>query len=320
MALPNRLTRIVIERLRGLRHADIGPLGDVNLFVGKNNSGKTTVLESVLRLADRVRGQPEWFDHQTLLQHWTLFRGEGAWTEQVLFRPVSGAVELTVEAVMDGTSFTAGTSWSPSAGLTEFLPTDPLPALLSRVGAFHPADGRDQRLEARLWPEALRSRWDKVLLRELKTVFAVDAEQIHLLNGRLMLLFPEFGLPADSLGDGARSAMRCLLLLAATRGAPFLVEEPECHQHPGSLKRFARALVSLARANGVQLFITTHSDECLRAFVDACEADPSTPSEAVMFHLARAEDGIVKTTRIQPSVLRRLEDRDIDVRSLDLYE
>lgn len=45
------LTRIEIDGFRGLRQLILGPLGQVNVLVGGNNSGKTSVLEAISILA-----------------------------------------------------------------------------------------------------------------------------------------------------------------------------------------------------------------------------------------------------------------------------
>lgn len=45
--MPHNLDKLIVERFRGLRNLELADLGRVNLFVGPNNSGKTSVLEAV---------------------------------------------------------------------------------------------------------------------------------------------------------------------------------------------------------------------------------------------------------------------------------
>lgn len=40
-------TKIEIERFRGIRHASIEGFKQINLFFGKNNCGKSSLLESL---------------------------------------------------------------------------------------------------------------------------------------------------------------------------------------------------------------------------------------------------------------------------------
>jgi AAA15 family ATPase/GTPase len=45
------LDSLTIHQFRGLRDVELKDLGQINLFVGINNSGKTTVLEALQRIS-----------------------------------------------------------------------------------------------------------------------------------------------------------------------------------------------------------------------------------------------------------------------------
>jgi AAA15 family ATPase/GTPase len=46
------ITELKIEMFRGIREMKVNDLGDINIFVGDNNSGKTSVLEAIQILSD----------------------------------------------------------------------------------------------------------------------------------------------------------------------------------------------------------------------------------------------------------------------------
>ncbi len=46
-----RLQSLTIKNFRGIRDAQIEGLTDVNVLVGRNNSGKTSAIEAISRLA-----------------------------------------------------------------------------------------------------------------------------------------------------------------------------------------------------------------------------------------------------------------------------
>ena len=42
-----KLCKIVIKNFRGYKFAELADLGDINSFIGKNDSGKSTILEAI---------------------------------------------------------------------------------------------------------------------------------------------------------------------------------------------------------------------------------------------------------------------------------
>ena len=59
--MEKQLESLTIHRFRGLRDLELSGLGDINLFVGANNSGKTTVLEAISTYC-RPLDPLEWLD------------------------------------------------------------------------------------------------------------------------------------------------------------------------------------------------------------------------------------------------------------------
>src|SRR4051812_8690292 len=75
-----------IEGFRGFDRFDMHGLGRVNLIVGTNNSGKTTVLEALAMLMATGSVRPLW-DSQTI-------RGEDFWAEHESERPLIRHVDV----------------------------------------------------------------------------------------------------------------------------------------------------------------------------------------------------------------------------------
>src|SRR5207245_8301736 len=74
----------------------------------------------------------------------------------------------------------------------------------------------------------------------------------------LHVVFDDYSVPANLSGDGIQSLLRLSLELAASAGGAALLEEPEVHQHPGAIRRSARAILAAMR-RGIQIILTTHS-------------------------------------------------------------
>src|SRR5262249_34461632 len=113
----------------------------------------------------------------------------------------------------------------------------------------------------------------------------------------------------------ARGVLRAIMTLSVIRQTLLVLEEPECHQHPGSLGRNAQAVCRLAREQEVQLIVSTHSAECVRSFVAASQA---AGSEGAAFYLTR-ENGKQEARRLDAQAVETLQATGVDVRFLDLY-
>jgi predicted ATPase len=210
-------------------------------------------------------------------------------------------------------------NWTAQPGANfshELLSENQVQPFLRRVTVFRPPDATNRNIEAKLWQQLLATRRDKALTRTLNTIFGLEAEGFQLLpDGRLMVLFAEHSVPLDVQGDGTRGATRALMVLTMLKNTLLLLEEPECHQHPGSLERFARALCKQAREQEVQLLISTHSAECVRAFLKAAQ---EAAAEGAVFHLT-LDQGQQKVRRLDPEAVEALQSTGVDVRFLDLY-
>lgn len=352
-----RLQSLSIKNFRGIREGQIEGLADVNVLVGRNNSGKTTAIEAITRVATTAGLQQDVFG-QNVEQIWQQARsavpinravrppnrqqqktlaalgisGSLPHGDTLLFYRQDTSREIEIDAVLrlNGTSTQdeqlifrhtaakkvpggaradverAEKSWDPQ--ITR--------GFCSSITVFRPTDAFDAAIEQSFWPALLSDRRDRVLTKTLNDVFGLDAESFQLLpNSQFTVLFHDFSLPLDVQGDGTRAAMRTLMTLSMLKGTLFMIEEPECHQHPGSLERFAGALCRLAKSQSVQIIVSTHSGECVRSFMQAASA---AESAAAVFHLS-LDNGKQEARRLDPDAVETLTNTGVDVRFLDLY-
>lgn len=326
------LRSLAISRFRGIREGNIQGLTDVNLLIGRNNSGKTTVIEAILRLLG-THGQSTDLLRRALPQVCSQIRQDSgqidreAWYKQDLTQPLlleakvgestapNSSRDLALALRM--TADRGEPQGEPSAqeepnGISK----NQAAGLLRAVTLLRPADAGNRNIETQLWPQLLEKRRDKLLTRTLNDIFSLNAESVALLpDNRLMVLFDDHSLPLDVQGDGTRAAMRTIMVLTMMKNSLLMLEEPECHQHPGSLERFARAICKLAREQEVQLIISTHSAECVRSFLKAAG---EAGSEAAVFHLSLT-NGKQEARRLDLEAVETLQATGVDVRFLDLY-
>lgn len=306
-----RLTDITIENFRGIATAKLSGLADVTVLVGRNNCGKTTVLEAVARVVRSCdsnshfdpaqRAREEWFDQarrQTSNDD-LRFRGrvDRGWRLALTLGPKEWEIS---------SRSAPGRMLDEDREHIEFF---------TRSTVFRPPHALVS-IEVQLWQRLLKTRRDRDLVKAVREIFGGDVEQLQVPGSQMFLLFPDYSVSIDVQGDGARAALRCLMVLITLGNGLLMLEEPECHQHPGSLERFARAVCQLAQQQGTQLLLTTHSLECVRAFRDASR---DAGSSFALMHLRRPEDGEVSVTRINGEDLDSLVDAGTDPRWLDLY-
>jgi energy-coupling factor transporter ATP-binding protein EcfA2 len=320
-----RLEAISISNFRGIREGKVEGFADVNLMIGRNNCGKSTVAEAITLLMYRgCHQQTRDPISRNPADGWIQFRkspgyeAAESWYKNDQTKPIElkGAVADARFAFSWGIirgSLEAKESVLPD---TYNNPHNQVMLFARQLTVFRPSDALNETIEQVRWRYLFPQRQDKLLTKAINTIFQMNVEHLNFQpDNRLLLLLPDYSLSLDVQGDGARSALRCLMMLTALQGTLFILEEPECHQHPGSLERFAEAVCRMAREQEVQLLISTHSMECVDRFVQAAKA---AGSESAVFHL-KLTDGLLHSTRLSADTLRTLEATGIDVRNLDLY-
>ncbi|QVL33691.1 AAA family ATPase [Telmatocola sphagniphila] len=326
-----RLESLHISRFRGIREGKIEGFTDVNILVGKNNSGKTTVMEAIMRCIDSWTSMPDIMGRD-VPNTWSEIRKSGTpsiisdfWYQQDLSTNANLSITLKnadtnsqIQLIRFSVTYSKDTHGNLNA-----LPQGDSVHVTGNWVTFRkgliliqPEDCRNSRIEELFWQSILSNRRDKILLKNLNEVFGLNAEALQLIPpNKLMVLYDNYGIPLDVLGDGTRSALRALILLSMVKSCLVLMEEPECYQHPGSLEKFALAVTKLAQQQQIQLILSTHSIECVNAFLKAAK---TVASNAAVFHLS-VKDGHQIARKLETETVETLESTGIDVRFADLY-
>lgn len=88
-------------------------------------------------------------------------------------------------------------------------------------------------------------------------------------------------LPAHFMGEGV---LRIVSLLAQIVSLPpggiCLIDEIDTGLHFTALPTMWKAILQAARQHDIQLFVTTHSDECVRALVDVLKGEDRPLADA----------------------------------------
>jgi hypothetical protein len=298
-------TSATIENFRGIERLSVEGLGRVNLIIGKNNSGKTALMEALCALgAEGGAAEVLSFTQALRMPHGREGDLEGFW--RPFFR--GGELErgFTVQAKRtDGTeirlsmhqllgshavSHSAGGRRSGNWTLAYDVQTQ------GKVERFelskrsdeiiYPASGKTGLVWLGTGPptlEGLISELSNLKLQgrdgEVRDLLRwlderIDGLEILSPTGeRASVFFRVSGepimLPMEAMGEGVQ---RCLEVgtLVATEGVSFVaVDEIENGLHHSALKSVWNWLAEVSASRGIQIVATTHSEECVQA---ACQA------------------------------------------------
>lgn len=292
---------IRIERFRGIESLTVAGLGRVNVVTGKNDCGKTAFLEAASSAL--VGALPALFQHKRGL-------AGPVWSFDAFWRPFffDGDAEqgLSVELTQAGaTSRLAARTEPASEGVVGSSGTP----WAIRVDVAAQGQSRSHRVlgggqETRVvppWPAILDVLWissvsnettenDLRTLSSLKQAGADEAvvELMRVLNSDVRgvdILSPtgiqaafyvrtgrsSFMLPLASMGEGSR---RCFdLSLGVASGARVLfVDEIDNGLHHSVLTDVWTWIARVSKQRSLQVFATTHSDECIRAAAHAFQS------------------------------------------------
>jgi len=374
------IRRLELKNYRGFKEYTVGNLARVNLLVGKNNSGKTSILEAVELLTDGgdVRA----------LDRLARRRGETALPPPDLTRTTSTLL-ADVSHFFHGHSISPGARFSlksndqeeltweilspgalpenPSGDPEGYMSTDdlvisvdgtrpwetedvrrgPSLAYVSEAGALNlrrsiPSYVRFARSksdeapptvvvpQASLAPAILGLMWDGIV-KDGKDDEVVEAMRI--LDDQLtsIVFLSSLGAtandagggilvgrqgeakrqPLGSQGEGMRRLLVLAIALTRAKGGVLLIDEVDTGLHYSILGDVWLLIVETALRLDIQVFLTTHSLDCLRALGWLCGARPDLAAEVSVQKIERGLDEAVALNagRIQIAV-----EQDIEVR------
>jgi len=310
--------------------------------VGKNNSGKTTVLEAVelLELGDarglarvafrrneelppapirtpqivpRLDASHLFFGHQLAPGVGFRLRDNGSGREfrvQVSASNGQRALELSSNdqpaqprvVLPDGLDIRAADEVAGQQRPVRFLDTTaaedlPLSLLWSRIVL---TDAEERVVEAL-----------RFVAPKLERIALVNSERPWQIGFRIKHEGTEESLPIGTLGDGVRRMLALSVHLAASPGGVLLVDEIDTGLHHSVMTKMWRLVIETARRLGVQVFATTHSEDCVRALAEAAEQDAAAADDV---SLHRIDPGEEETMRYAADDLIVATRRHIEVR------
>lgn len=293
------LKSLEIRNFRGFKNLTIEKLQRVNLITGRNNTGKTALLEAVYWLMGGEQQAPQGFpgalrptspqDQVENFWRWLFFAKDER--NQLLIKARTEADDYlmlrggTAPPGYDPVQGTVPEVIHNSSGFAFWRDNKPAAAAVvnsqngGRVALFSTRPTNPEE-DAKAFGEVVITPGgeEKVesLLREveprLKKIRPVQRQ-----NMNAPLLFADIGLaemiPSTQLGEGFNRLTTIFAALVSAKTRVCLIDEIENGLHYSVLCDVWRGLAAIARHENVQVFATTHSWECIIAAHEVFKSD-----------------------------------------------
>lgn len=319
------LNSLEIKGYRGFEHLTVDRLGRVNLVVGKNSVGKTALLEALYFYARPTRGSLAWISRSRKERSDAPeFLGPKIKTEDLeafrylfLERPVEKLNSATFQvspvlsinprlhpsfmarALLGFDLETSQPILAISDGVNELIDYDksldglfrgdgmPLGSRPLPPCEFVGMDRLDMAAMAKLWEAITLTKFEDDLNNALRIVIP-SLERINFTGSGIPIAKVD-GLqgpfPLGSISEGANRMLGIVLALVNCPNGIVLIDEIEVGLHYSVLLDVWRLVFRTARELNVQVFVTTHSSDCILAFQRA--AAENTQDEGLLIRLVQ---------------------------------
>jgi len=308
------LNDLHIANFRGFEDLRLENLGRVNLIVGKNNTGKTSLLEAVTLLADpkQASGMPNLFrvhPGEVVERYYRWLRRDGAGSETAL-----------VDTAVDGerlylSIYPKGLLTNKDQLSLRFFENEAIDCIRTpskygwkvKVISVHWRGGEDI---VTAYPRAVTPKGGEEQIESL--VKAVDGriQTIRLsTDGKgNNFIVVDIGLserlPLQQVGQGVYRLVGIFSELLGHRPEIALLDEIENGIHHTAMSQVWKGIAEVAERMNVQIFATTHSHECLEAAHEAFVARSSYDLRVIqLYRVGQKTDGRVLDQRLIEAAL-----------------
>jgi len=310
------ITELELKHFRGFTDLKLTGLGQVNLIVGMNNVGKTSLLEAV----SLIGGEGQSGEFHTLYRdtpdndrqnYFGYLRKDGLTENQDSeLRAVSSEGEIqklllhsqnsramidpfAANKPIDSKMYFRGQGQMGTLNYTRYGPDKTLTSLAAT--GLNTNHQRRLTLLSKLLESGEREEQLIEMLRALDE--RVDAVRILSQHGHSYVAIG-FGkkqrIPISHAGQGMDRVITMFSEILGGKADIICIDEIENGLHHTALRRIWEGIAEIATRLGVQLFITTHSRECLEAAHWVFEERASYDLRVVQLYRVRGElDGRV---------------------------
>lgn len=356
---------LLIENFKNIRHLKLENLRKVNLIVGKNNVGKSTLLEAIslylskgipsylMRLLDyrgELQSRQEETDEERKEHYLSFFYGykENYSKENYVFvgensqdplavRLFQVYIKERIEKDDDGNErrlrsrlFEEDLEEADNLLEQGLYVSSPIPSLLPYASMRRFFIAKDpimpfQFVDARVFDiEQNAVLFDKISLSpdenyvvEALRIINPDIERIaYITSSNKRDRYPIVTLKGDSrryrlsaMGDGINRILTIILSLLNSKNGFLLLDEFETGLHYSVQKQLWEIIFMLANELNIQVFVTSHSSDCLKTFSKA-----NVKEQGLLIRLEQRKSGMVPVFYTNTSDIDFASENNIELR------
>lgn len=345
---------ILIENFRGLSKLEVKDFADVNIFLGKNNIGKSTILESLFLICGmsnpenpqkvnsiRNRLQPSPIEDLKYIFHNMNTNVNPIFTSNLhdnsqrileisivkydLENDTTNIISSNVSNVFNAVEV----SFKQKTGSSEkdftnlrFVGKNGLQNKIDNEysedlsGIYLPANLYDQNLNTEI-ANIIKNRRKEELLKILQE-FDVNINTIESLPDGVFVGYNGIKdlVPVNMLGDGLRRFLCIVSAIANEENKVIFLDEVDNGIHYTAYKDLWTNIFILSQKFNKQLFITTHSKETLYALCEAASIKNDYQSMMSVFTIEKTDSGENKAYHFDYEDLKHAVENNIEIRKL----
>lgn len=315
-----RITRLRIEDFRSFAGAHEFALGNVNVFIGPNNAGKSSILRALHTLQDGQQHGKDVRVGATTSRIQMEMRDIHAPSPWPNVEHENGSLHIRLTNGGAINMELHGADGMIHAGLGRFTPRDPqhfiVPYLSGRKTALYQENiNVEQATAIQADFSNLAAKLSRLgnpsypahqrYAQTCREILGFTVTAVPSANGQR----PGIYLPSretlglEQMGDGVPNIVGLLADLAQSDGKLFLIEEPENDLHPHALKALLELIIESSQSN--QIVVSTHSNIVARYLGAAPESklyyvspiSGSMPPESVVSAVSPQPEARLKVLR-----------------------
>jgi AAA15 family ATPase/GTPase len=293
------LDHLHIQNYRLFKELHLEPLRRVNLITGKNNTGKTAILEAI-RIIDSEADESvicniiykrNDFGNERLYTESSIFFNYSL-NNDIILNDLKILFEYTNQRKTSGNVFS---SQNGSENKRILIVTNNM-KYPNDESILIPFDTSFDNVA--LWKTIDLSPRKKDIIAILKTVENKILDvglDIETKLPKILLTNLEFPIPLKHLGDGINRIFTIALALVNAKNKILLIDEIDLGLHHSVQKKLWEIIFKFSKELNVQVFATTHSQDCVEAFTHVLnEKDNENEGQYIRLQRSRLDESVIE--------------------------